>query len=630
MRHVCWCAVLTVIACLMGSPLSAADKKPDAAKPQATAQKSEPVKKAVPAKKVEVAKPQAETKPAVKPAEKKESTTATVVDFTLRGEYPEGPSAGGLFGDLQTSLRTLVERIDSAATDSDVKAVIVRIDPRLEIGRGKVYELREALGRVRQTGKFVVALLGSAEATHYLVAAACDQVYMAPSGMLLLPGVRAEMMFYKGLMDKIGVQFDVLQQGKFKGAGEPYTRTSMSPSLRESIDAVVDDSYQRLAVTVAHDRKMEDYRVKTLIDQGVFTAQAAREAGLVDHLLYADQLEDQLAHRLKVDKVKLVTNYKKKRVDTDFSGLGGMMKLMEMMVGGKSAQKSSTQNKIALVYAVGPITEGKSTPDMFGSSVVGSTTLTAALRKAADDATVKAVVLRIDSPGGSAVASDLIWREVVRMRKPVIASMGDVAGSGGYYIAMGATKIIASPDTITGSIGVIGGKMVLGKLFEKLGITTDVVCRGKNCATFSPVAPFSESERKVWTRMLEETYRQFVGKAAQGRKMPYQDLEKLAQGRIYTGRMAQGLRLVDATGSLNDAIAEAKKAAGFKPDDKVEVLVLPQPRSFFEALLGDQAMSGDLESLVPGLTPVLRQVAELQRLFTSPVLMLMPMRIQLR
>jgi protease-4 len=619
MRYVLRWAVLAIVLGVAAGPVLGADKKPDASKPQATA----------PAKKEEPSK----AKPAAKAAEKKppkEKTKADVVEFTLRGEYPEAPTSGGLFGDLQTSLRTIVERLDSAATDTDVKGVLLRIDPRLEIGRGKVFELREAVARVRKTHKPVVALLGSAEPTHYLIASACDRIYMVPSGMLLLPGVRAEMAFYKGLMDKIGVEFDVLQQGKYKGAGEPFTRTNMSPALRESIDAVVDDSYQRLSQTIAADRKMEDYRVKTLIDQGLFTASAAREAGLVDHLLYADQLEDRLAQDLKVDKVKLLTTYKKKRVDTDFSGLGGMMKLMEMMFGGKSSETTSDQKKIALVYAVGPITEGKSTPDMFGSSVVGSTNLCAALRKAADDATVKAVVLRIDSPGGSAVASDLIWREVVRMHKPVIASMGDVAGSGGYYIAMGAKKIIATPDTITGSIGVIGGKMVLGKLLAKIGVSTDVVCRGKNCGSMSSLTPFSESERKAWTRMLEETYNQFVGKAAQGRKMPFKDLEKLAQGRIYTGRMAQGLRLVDAVGSLQDAIVEAKKAAGLKPDEKVEVMVLPQPRSFLEALFGDQAVSGEVESLAPGLAPMLRQVLELRQILAEPVLMLMPMRIELK
>ena len=645
MRHVATVAVVIIVGCLLCGPAFTAEKKAEGQKPAAKAQTAATAK---PVEKKPEAKP-AEKKPEAKPAEqkavaklsqqrsdkpkppKKERLTATVVEFTLRGEYPEAPTPMALFGDLQTSLRTIVDQMDAAAGDSDVKAVLLRIDPELEIGRGKIFELREAIGRIRKAGKPVLALLGSAESRHYLVASACDQVIMAPSGMLILPGVRAEMTFFKGLLDKLGLQFDVLQQGKYKGAGETFTRTSMSPPLRESIEAVVDDTYRRLAETVAKDRKMEDYRVKTLIDDGLFTAQAALQAGLVDHLLYADQIEGRLKRELKVDQLKINTKYKKKKVDADFSGLSGMLKLMEMMFGGKPSQAATTQKKIAVVYAVGPIMEGKSTTEFFGTSVVGSDNLTKALRKAADDASVAAVVLRIDSPGGSAVASDLIWREVVRMKKPLIASMGDIAGSGGYYIAMGAQKIIAAPETITGSIGVIGGKLVMGKLFAKIGVTTDVICRGKNCGSMSSTAPFSESERKVWNKLLEETYRQFVGKAAQGRKMPAKDLEKVAQGRIYTGRMAQAIRLVDGLGSLADAIAEAKKAAHLKADEKVEIMVLPQPRSFIEQLFGDQAMTGDLGALAPGLVgQTLRQAALFQRLLAEPVLTVMPMRIELK
>lgn len=627
MRHVATVALVIIVSWLLCGPAFTAEKKVDAQKPAAKTQTAATAK---PAEKKPLAKASPQKSDKQTP-QKKEKLTATVVEFTLRGEYPEGPTPMGLFGDLQTSLRTIVDQMDAAAGDADVKAVLLRIDPELEIGRGKIFELREAIGRIRKAGKPVLALLGSAESRHYLVASACEQVIMAPSGMLMLPGVRAEMTFFKGLLDKLGLQFDVLQQGKFKGAGEPMTRTSMSPALRESMEAVVDDTYRRLAETVAKDRKMEDYRVKTLIDEGLFSASAALQAGLVDQLLYADQIEGRLKRELKVDEIKLNTKYKRKKVDVDFSGLGGMMKLMEMMFGGKSSQAASTQKKIAVVYAVGPIAEGKSTSEFFGTAVVGSDGLTKALRKAADDASVAAVVLRIDSPGGSAVASDLIWREVVRMKKPVIASMGDVAGSGGYYIAMGAQKIIAAPETITGSIGVIGGKLVTGKLFAKIGVTTDVICRGKNCGSMSSVTPFSESERKVWNKLLEETYRQFVGKAAQGRKMPAKDLEKIAQGRIYTGRMAQAIRLVDALGSLQDAIVEAKKAAHLKADEKVEIMVLPQPRSFIEQLLGDQAMTGELGAVVPGLIgQTLRQAALFQRLLAEPVLTVMPMRIELK
>jgi protease-4 len=387
----------------------------------------------------------------------------TVVRFALSGEFPEGPTPLGLFGELQPSLASTIERMDAAAKDNSVAAVWLRIED-LGIGRGKVNELRGAVARIRKAGKPVYAELTSAEdAEQYLLACACDEIIMPPSGAVILPGVRAEVTFYKGLLDKLGIEFDVLQMGKYKGAAEPMTRTSMSPSLRESIEAVVDDTYADLVSTIAADRKLKDYQVKALLDQALFTAKAAQKAKLIDRVAYADQFQDSLKGKLKAEAIDVVTNYKKKQLDTDFSGITGFMKLMELLMGGKPSERVSKQKKIAVVYAVGPIVEGKSTSDIFGESVVGSSTMVATLKKAADDPKVVAIVLRIDSPGGSAVASDLIWRETVRIKKPVIASMGDMAGSGGYYIAMGARKIFAEPGTITGSIGVIGGKVEIGR-----------------------------------------------------------------------------------------------------------------------------------------------------------------------
>ncbi|GAG23452.1 unnamed protein product, partial [marine sediment metagenome] len=254
---------------------------------------------------------------------------------------------------------------------------------------------------------------------------------------------------------------------------------------------------------------------------------------------YPDQLKKNLKKRLKAKEIKVVTNYKKKKIDTDFSGFSGIMKLVELMLGGKESKKSGKKPIIAVVYAVGPIMEGKSRTDLFGSSSLGSTTLIAALRKAADNPKVKAIVMRIDSPGGSATASDLIWRETIRIKKPIIASMGDVAASGGYYIAMGAKKIFAAPSTLTGSIGVIGGKLVTRGLYDKLGLNTEVISRGANSGAFSSNQPFTPEERKAWLAVLEETYRQFVGKAAEGRNMTFSKLEELAQGRVYTGRTAK-------------------------------------------------------------------------------------------
>ena len=278
-------------------------------------------------------------------------------------------------------------------------------------------------------------------------------------------------------------------------------------------------------------------------------------------MLYADQLADEIlastegaTRRRRRDR-----DYKKKKIDTDFSGFGGMMKLMEVLIGGEAVGGAGNKPKIAVVYAVGPITEGKSQQRHCSAARRSARPrIIEALRKAADDPKVVAIVLRIDSPGGSATASDLIWRETVRTEKPVVASMGDVAGSGGYYIAMGARKIFAEPGTLTGSIGVIGGKLVTGGLYDKLGLNTEVISRGANSGALSSTQPFTPEERKVWIELLQETYHQFVSKAAEGRKMPYNKLEALAQGRVYTGRMAKKLGLVDELGTLHDAVAAAK------------------------------------------------------------------------
>jgi protease-4 len=299
--------------------------------------------------------------------------------------------------------------------------------------------------------------LTTAGTNQYLLAAACDEIILAPPGMLMVPGVRLEMTFFKDMQGKHGLEEDMLKMGKCKGAAEPFTRSSMSPALRENLEALVDDSYEQMVAMIAKDRKLEDYQVKTLLDQGLFTAAAARKAGLVDRVAYADELLDDLRKKHKKDELKVVTDYKKKRSRAEFSGLTGMIKMMELMLGGRPTAHVTGKKQIAVVYAVGSIVQGKSSKGILGGSVLGSSTIVKALRTAAKNPNVRAIVLRVDSPGGSSVASDLIWREIVKIKKPVIASMGDIAGSGGYYISMGADKIFAEPGTLTGSIGVVGG-----------------------------------------------------------------------------------------------------------------------------------------------------------------------------
>ena len=552
-----------------------------------------------------------------------------VVRFSLKGEYPEGVSDDGPFGEMQPTLGKLMDRLNEAKADKEVKAVWLRIED-LELGRGKINEVRSAIAAIRKSGKPVYAELVSADTGAYLVASACDFIYMPSSGDLALPGVRLEMMFYKGLLDKLGLKYDMLHMGKFKGAAEPMTRTTMSEPLRESLQSIVDDTYDHMVETIAKDRHLPDYTVKSLVDEGLFSAADAKDAGLIDEVIYTDEFEKSLGERLKLSKVDIDKAYKKKQAE-DYSGLGGFMKLMEAFSGGKKAESSnSKKQKIAIVYAVGEINEGRSSSSFLGGSTLGSTTMVEAINKAFDDPKVVAVVLRVDSPGGSATASDLIWHATQAGKKPLVASMGNVAGSGGYYIAMGAKKIYAEPATITGSIGVLGGKLVTDGLYAKLGLSTEVVSRGKNSGIFSASA-FTPEERKIWLRHMEETYHEFVGKAAQGRHMDVSKVEALAQGRVYTGRQAKKLGLIDEVGTLKDAVAEAKKLAGLKADADVDLLVLPESKSFFEQFLGgDGPELDDFTAVLPGPLKALGNAKAWKHLLGSKMLLWMPYHIELK
>ncbi|MBC7819021.1 MAG: signal peptide peptidase SppA, partial [Planctomycetaceae bacterium] len=499
-------------------------------------------------------------KPPLTAQETEKPATATWAHIELKGSYAEGPQMMSLFGDVTESLAEAIGRLDKAAKDDSVTGVVLKIDGP-SIGRGKLNEFRQAIGRVRAKGKKVVAYLDSAGSGDYLVAAGCDEVVMPESGVLMLLGVRSEVSFYKNLFDLIGLKAEMLRVGEYKSAAEPYSRTEMSKEFREELEQVLGDFYDQMVEQVATGRGLTAEKVKDAIDNGPHTAAAAKELGLITRVAY----EDELTGILKGDKVdttiKLTKRYGKKKLDNDFSGPLGMIKIMNMMMGLEPQARSSKNPKIAVIHASGMIMPGASASDFLGDSTLGSDTLVKAIEKASSDATVKAIVLRIDSPGGSALASDLIWRAIEKVEKPIVASMGDVAGSGGYYIAMGADTIFAEPGTITGSIGVVGGKIALEGLYNKVGITTSVVARGKNSGILSMTSGFTESERAAMTKLLLDIYKQFTEKAAKGRKMEYAKLEKLARGRIYSGATALKLGLIDKLGTLEDAVEHAKELA---------------------------------------------------------------------
>jgi len=563
-------------------------------------------------------------------AEAKPAPVPIVVDLTLKGGLTEGPAAVGLDGSpIKDNLKGLIDRIAKAKADPNVKGLVLRIHG-LSLGLAKGHELRQSIGKFRESGKKVYAFLESGENADYLVATAADEIVMPESGWLMIKGLAAEVTFYKSLFDKLGVTADWMQVGEFKSYGEPFTRTKMSPAFREEIASLLGDSYDLIAESIARRQGIAQADARALIDGGPYSPPAAKAAGLINRIGYADSIEDAVAKSIGVASIKLDPKYGKKNEAVDLSGFAGFMKMVQMLSGEGPKKPESSASKIALIYASGAIETGKSTSTILGEATIGSESLVKHLREAEKDKTVKAIVLRVDSPGGSALASDLIWREVVRIEKPIVASMSDVAASGGYYISMGAEKIFAEPGTLTGSIGVTGGKFVLSGLMDKLGVATDTVTVGKNGTIFSINQPFSDTERAAMKRLMDDTYRQFVAKAAQGRKMPFEALEKLAGGRVYTGRQAQKLGLVDEVGTLDDAIAAAKELARIPSDQATELLVLPKAQGFLEALVGPledrDVYAPAIRAAIPEpLRPVLGRLEAFRRIFArEPVAVILP------
>lgn len=563
----------------------------------------------------------------------------------LAGDLDETPTAADpLFGASSENFRDKLERLRKAARDKDVKAIYLQIDG-LEIRWGKVDELRRAILDCRAAGKKVYAYLESAEAIDYILALACDEVCLPAPGTLMLTGMRAEVTFYKKLLEHLSIKADVLQVGDYKGAAEPFVRTEMSAEVRKNLESVLDDFYDKSYVQPIADALAQRTKkpwttdqVKKLIDEGPYTARKAQSLHLIDRVAYPDGVREAIAKDLKVDEVTLVKNYgHAKAEDLDLSNpFTLMLKLMK-----PSPTTTSKKPKLAVIYAVGTIVSGKGGSGMFGGNMVGSTTLVEAIRQAEEDKTVKAIVLRVDSPGGSALASDLIWNELARCKKPVIASMSDVAASGGYYISMAARKIYAEPGTLTGSIGVFGMKLVLGDLEKKIGLHTETISRGANAGILSSQTLYNESERKAMRAVIDDIYDQFLTKAIEGRKkagktLARSDLEKnLAGGRVWTGRQAKENGLVDELGTLADAIAAAKEMAGTK--DELEILQLPKARTFMDTFLESRNEERVLPGLglnratllreLKGLEPHLQTIEALLQLRGERVLALEPYRL---
>jgi protease-4 len=465
------------------------------------------------------------------------------------------------------SVSALVENIRKAKVDRRVAAMVVRPTGLQSPYLAKVQELRDAILDFRRGGKPAIAYLEDGGQTEYYLATSCDRIFIAPSSPLQLTGMASYEVFLRGTLDKIGAYPDMLHIGAYKTAPNQLTEKSFTPAHREMAESLNTESYEQLVKAIADGRKKSEADVRALLDDGPFLPEDALRVGLVDDVAYEDQLGDK--GKIPLGKGKRLELDDYDRVDAGSVGLG-------------------SGPRIAVIYASGTIVSGRSGYDPMNGPVLGSDTLAGYIRKVRDAQDIKGVVLRIDSPGGSAVASDMLWRELVLMRdakpeKPFVVSMSDLAASGGYYLAMAAPQIVAEPGTLTGSIGIFGGKVVTGGVFAKLGANIEGVSQGKNADMNSPSRPYSDSERAKVGEQLQAFYDQFVERVAASRHMTPERVDAIAQGRVWTGRQARQNGLVDALGGLERAVALVKQKAKIT-DSEVELVVYPPRRSFYEIL----------------------------------------------
>ncbi|RMG45828.1 MAG: signal peptide peptidase SppA [Acidobacteria bacterium] len=482
---------------------------------------------------------------------------------------PRDPIAE-MLGRRRLSMRDLLDGLEKASEDHAIEGLLLDIGSP-SLGWAQIEELREAIRRFRENGKWATAYLDTAGELGggngiYLLATACDRIVLAPPGDVGLTGLRIETPFVRGLLDKLGVEPQFGQRKEFKNAVNVFTSRDYTPAHREATERLLDSLFASLVEGVASGRGLTPERVRELIDGGPYTSAEALEAGLVDEVAYRDEV---LA-----------------KIESDTGSDDPLVPLQRYLRSGRP--HAAGGHKIAVVYAVGQIALGRSRKLPTGLRVMGSETMTRALRRAREDRSVEAVVLRVDSPGGSYVASDLIRREVelTKREKPVIVSMGNVAASGGYFISMHADRILADTDTLTGSIGVYAGKFVTRRFWrDKLGINFGGIQRGANAEMMSSQEPFDERARARLEALLDRIYDDFVTKAAEGRGMTPEELEPLARGRVWTGRDALERGLVDEIGGLQRAIAVAAERAGIPEGAAIAIEVLPRPQTFLEALL---------------------------------------------
>jgi len=534
--------------------------------------------------------------PSVKPG--------SCLEINLSGEIVEKSQPDFLYTILMQkpplSMYDIWTNIRKAKVDPKIDSILLRLG-YIQSGWAKINEIREKVLDFRKSGKKVYAYIEESSELdkEYYLATACDQVILHPEGILIINGIGGYIPFMKKMLDTIGVEAEVERVEEYKTAYNMFTKDRLTPAHREMMESIYSDIFSFYIETVSKEIGKTKQEFRKLLDHAFFQGHKAKEAGLVNEVFYEDELWDFIEGENK--KIHKINHFQYLKTSPSSLGL-------------------NKGKKIALIYGIGPIITGEA-----AYSVMGSRTVSKWIRDARKDKSIKAIVFRVDSPGGSAAASDSIWREIslAKKEKPVVVSMSDVAGSGGYQVSMAAHKIVAHPQTLTGSIGVIFAKFNMEKLYDKLGITGDRITFGDKADILTTFRESTDEERSFLKQMILDTYNHFITKAANNRNMTKEEVDKIGKGRVWTGIQAKKLGLIDEIGGLDKAVEIAKQMSGIPLDEEVRFLVIPKKVSFFDVLFSRATAQVPFEISV-GDSEIKKWLQTFQILRDEAILALMP------
>ena len=519
-------------------------------------------------------------------------------------EYEAPDPVEEMLGQTRLNMKKVRDILEKAAVDERINGIVLNLN-NFSVGFGKLHELHSYIEKYKESGKKIYAYMEMPGIRDYYTAMACDSIFMAPSGTLFLQGFNAEITFYKSFLKMLGVEAEFMQIGKYKNAPDPYIRDNMSPYQKEVLESILNQYFDDLLSTISEKRGIAVEKVKELINrEGAFTAKEAVKYHFVDNLRFKDEITAILKKEDKAipDRVEAA----------DYARIPA------------SSLDIRNKSRIAVINCTGVITSGSDTDDPFYGKTAGSSTLVKDLKKAAKSKSIKAIIFRIDSPGGSALASDLIWKAVKEAaeKKPVIASVVDLGASGGYYITTPVDSFFAASGSLVGSIGIFAGKFNIRGLYDKLKLRSESVRIGDNATLFSIMDPWTKQEKNIIFKIINDFYVDFVQKVADARGQTYEQIDNLGQGHVWTSEQALENGLVDNVGGFYEALKAAKEMAGIDANESVRLSYYPKKKSFFGNILNKVEIIASVK-----INPVESLVKQLEKIQNKPMA-LMPYKIE--